>query len=149
MKFRGRILILDDEPQVARATTLLLRAMGHEAVESLAPSEALAWLKRDAFDLLVTDYRMLEMNGLEFVKLLRNENCHVPVVLITGYCSGIDLAYAQSIGVSAVIRKPFGLSELTEVITPLLLECEKTSQKLASELSDEWSRPEKEFREEG
>ncbi len=88
---------------------------------------------------------MQEMNGMEFVKLLRQEKCLVPVILITGYTSVVDPASAQRMGISAILQKPFGLSELRQALKPMLSACHK----LASELSDEWGEPEREFRVEG
>ena len=141
MKQGGRVLVLDDEPEVAHATALLLRGLGHEAVECLAPSHAHDWLTKETFDLLISDYRMPEMNGLQLVSLLRNRHCQIPIMMMTAYFSDIDMQLAQSMGISTILRKPFGIDELDEAVKPLLRafqQRQNISETLASDLSAEW-----------
>lgn len=142
METAGRILILDDEPVVAQAMAVLIATLGYEAVECLAPREAYNRLKNEAFDLLISDYRMPEMNGLELVSLLRNDQCTVPVVLMTAYAAYIDAAYARRIGISIILSKPFDIAQLDRVLKPLVtdsLNRGEGTRKLAADLSAEWN----------
>lgn len=151
METAGRILILDDEPVVAHATALLVATLGYEAVECLAPTEAYNRLKNEAFDLLISDYRMPEMNGLELVSLLRDNRCTVPVMLMTAYAAYIDVAYARRIGISTILSKPFDIAQLDRALKPLVTDSQNRgagTHKLAADLSDEWTNRHEEFPEE-
>ena len=79
------ILFVDDHEVLARLSCEILEMQGYRAEYAYNASDALAKFERDKFDMLVTDYRMEGMNGLELAKLVRQKAPEVPVIIVTGY----------------------------------------------------------------
>jgi DNA-binding NtrC family response regulator len=79
------ILFVDDHEVLARLSCEILEMQGYRAEYAYNASDALAKFERDKFDMLVTDYRMEGMNGLELAKLIRLKAPEVPVIIVTGY----------------------------------------------------------------
>ena len=78
------ILFVDDHELLARVSCQLLRRQGYNADYAYNANEALAKFERDKFDMLVTDYHMEGMNGLELAKLVRQKSPSLPVIIVTG-----------------------------------------------------------------
>jgi DNA-binding NtrC family response regulator len=79
------ILFVDDHEVLARLSCEILQMQGYRAEYAYNASDALAKFDREKFDMLVTDYRMEGMNGLELAKLIRQKSPDVPVIMVTGY----------------------------------------------------------------
>jgi CheY-like chemotaxis protein len=79
------ILFVDDHEMLARLTCEILQMQGYRAVWAFKASDALAKFDREKFDMLVTDYCMEEMNGLELARLIRAKVPDIPVVIVSGY----------------------------------------------------------------
>jgi CheY-like chemotaxis protein len=79
------ILFVDDHEVLARLTCEILRQQGYRAEPAYTASDALAIFDREKFDLLVTDYRMEEMNGLQLAGLIRQKAPDIPIIVVTGY----------------------------------------------------------------
>jgi CheY-like chemotaxis protein len=79
------ILFVDDHEVLARLSCEILQTHGYRAEYAYNASDALAKFESDKFDMLVTDYRMEGMNGLELAKLIRQKSPDLPVVIVTGY----------------------------------------------------------------
>ncbi len=79
------ILFVDDHEVLARLSCEILQTHGYRAEYAYNASDALAKFESDKFDMLVTDYRMEGMNGLELAKLIRQKAPDLPVVIVTGY----------------------------------------------------------------
>jgi len=80
-----RVLLVDDEPQFLELTKYLLeRQGGFETEGATSGAAALGMLKHGQFDAVVADYQMPEMDGLQLLKVLRNQKMDIPFVLFTG-----------------------------------------------------------------
>ncbi len=79
------ILFVDDHEVLARLSCEILEMQGFRAVSAYSAQDALDKFKRERFDLLVTDFRMEGMNGLELAKRIHASNPEVPVIIVTGY----------------------------------------------------------------
>lgn len=102
------ILLVDDEEPARSSTAAILEDMGHQVVQAESGQQALAALRTRAFDLIVTDYLMPAMNGLELAAEARKLRLDIPILMVTGFA---DLA---AIGTAPVMRlpKPFRVAEL-------------------------------------
>ncbi|MBA2934441.1 response regulator [Sphingomonas sp. CGMCC 1.13654] len=107
-----RILLVDDEELVRAGTAEMLADMGHEIVQAGSGATALAVLRSRPFDILVTDYLMPSMSGLELAREARKLRSDLPVLLITGFA---DLADDRATDV-ARLAKPFQMDELARSI---------------------------------
>lgn len=79
------ILFVDDHEVLARLSCEILEMQGFRAVSAYSAQDALDKFKQEKFDLLVTDFRMDGMNGLELAKQVHASNPEVPVIIVTGY----------------------------------------------------------------
>ena len=79
------ILFVDDNAVLARMTCEILRRHGYRAECVYNCCDALARFESETFDLLVTDYRMDGMNGVELARLVRQKSPGIPVIIVTGY----------------------------------------------------------------
>lgn len=79
------ILFVDDHEVLARLSCEILEMQGYKAVSAYNGHEALEKFNREKFDIVVTDFRMEGMNGLELAKQVHATNPEVPVIIVTGY----------------------------------------------------------------
>ncbi len=79
------ILFVDDHEVLARLSCEILEMQGYRAVSAYNAEDALDKFKREKFDILVTDFRMDGMNGLELARQIHATEPHIPVIIVTGY----------------------------------------------------------------
>jgi signal transduction histidine kinase len=110
-----RVLLVDDEVAVVRATKDLLENFGYEVEAFTQPASALRqFLALDrAFDVVVTDNLMPEMTGLELAQAIRANNATIPIVLMSGY---IDDRADRNPAITVTISKPTSGRELSNLI---------------------------------
>lgn len=108
-----RILIVDDNDFGLVARKGVLSELGHEIVTAPDPGKALELCATQNFDLIVTDYKMPVMNGVEFIAQLRKQNKTVPIILLSGFTETLGLSQANT-GADIVIQK--SSNEVTQLI---------------------------------
>ena len=79
------ILFVDDHEVLARLSCEILEMQGYRAVSAYNASDALEKFDQENFDILVTDFRMEGMNGLELARKVRAKRPDVPIIIVTGY----------------------------------------------------------------
>ena len=79
------ILFVDDHEVLARLSCEILEMQGYRAVSAYNAHDALDKFKRERFDILVTDFRMEGMNGLELARQIHATEPDIPVIIVTGY----------------------------------------------------------------
>lgn len=79
------ILLVDDQEVLAQLSCEFLQNNGYDAEFAFSGNEALLKFKQKKFDILVTDFRMENMNGLELARLVRLETPSLPVIIVSGY----------------------------------------------------------------
>jgi DNA-binding NtrC family response regulator len=110
------ILIVEDEAKLRRLIELQLAEEGFLA-ESAGDAEAgLQLLNKRQFDLIVTDFKLPGMTGLEFLQAVKRANAAIPVVIMTAYGTVESAVEAMKEGASDYVLKPFSLAELMLVI---------------------------------
>jgi two-component system, chemotaxis family, chemotaxis protein CheY len=113
------VLVVDDSRFMRQTITKALHQIGnHTVVQASNGIEGLARLNEDRFDLVMTDWNMPVMNGLEFVTALRREYT-VPVLMITTVCTREDVVTALQAGVSNYILKPLDVATLEQKINDI------------------------------
>src|SRR3954453_22140399 len=83
--FMKQILFVDDHEVLARLSCEILEMQGYRAVSAYNAADALQKFENQRFDLLVTDFRMDGMNGLELARKIHDKHPDVPVIIVTGY----------------------------------------------------------------
>jgi DNA-binding NtrC family response regulator len=114
------ILHCDDEPAVGEVLQDTLERNGHRAVGVSSVPEALQVLSRGGVDLIISDYRMPGLTGLEFLELLQREGYEIPLIMLTGYASIEHAVAAIKAGAVDYLTKPVRAEQLTLVVDQVL-----------------------------
>jgi DNA-binding NtrC family response regulator len=107
-----KIVVVDDEPSIVLMCRRVLESQGHDVQGFTSVHSALALLEAEEADLLVVDYKMPELNGLEFVQRAWAIRPGLRVVMITAHGTREVISRATQTGVQSVVLKPFTPSEL-------------------------------------
>ncbi len=111
-----KILVVDDEENILKSVSTFLEMSGHEAETAGKPSRALKKLERGDFDVLLTDFRMPEMNGLELADRVRERFPDLTWLLMTAFGSIKDAVEAMRKGAFDYLTKPVDGEELLAVL---------------------------------
>jgi CheY-like chemotaxis protein len=120
-----KILVIDDEELITKTLLKLLSKEGYEATVVRSGKEAIEKVKETDFDLIISDVRMPEMDGVETIKKIRlylkkTSKRLPPEVLITGYADKKKYDAAMDLKVIDYIYKPFDMSSFLQVIKKIL-----------------------------
>ncbi|MFA6217132.1 MAG: response regulator [Candidatus Omnitrophota bacterium] len=115
------ILVIDDEELVTESLKRLFKKEGYTVAIARNNTEAMEKIKEIEFNLVVSDIRMPEVNGLEIIKNIRHyykisQKKPIPEILITGYSSDEHLKEAQALKVADYLSKPFDIKDFLEIV---------------------------------
>jgi len=108
----ARILLVDDEPSILSVLSTLLKAEGHEVTPALGGEKGRELLGKEEFDLMISDIRMSDMDGMQLLRIARKEQPHMAVIMITAYGSVETAVEAMKQGAFDYVTKPFKVDEL-------------------------------------
>jgi two-component system OmpR family response regulator len=119
---RLRILLVEDDNHIGRIIELALPELGlpYEFVTVLSAEEGLELWERQPFDLLLSDYNLRGMTGLQLIEELRERGISAPMILVTAYDSADLRRDARTLKVDAYLTKPFFMDELVGTVRRLL-----------------------------
>jgi signal transduction histidine kinase/CheY-like chemotaxis protein len=119
---RARVLLVDDEEMVRRATRMILQRLGHAVEEAASPESALRRVEEDpaAFDLVLTDQAMPGMTGLAMARRIRRICADLPILVASGYLDDAALQEVEELGIEGVLEKPYDRGELVAQIRSAL-----------------------------
>jgi putative two-component system response regulator len=112
----AKILVVDDEEQIAQLLAGILRSDGHHAEYVTDGEAALARLREGGFDLLMTDLRMPKMDGMRLIREAKGVDPDVDALVMTAYATADTAVSALRTGVTDYLPKPFGLEQVRESI---------------------------------
>jgi CheY-like chemotaxis protein len=113
----AKVLIVDDESMFRNLVADMLQQAGHEGVKAESAPAALALLAHNsAFDLIMSDMRMFEMDGILFVEELKGKYPTIPVIIVSAYPEAYWGAKALNKGAAGYLQKPFGYQQLVETV---------------------------------
>lgn len=113
----GRVLVVEDEPELRRLVRRSLVRVGHEVAEALNGRAALELVRQQQFDVVVSDVRMPDVGGMELVERLHAEQPDLPVVLVSGAPDLVTSKRARQCGVIEFLMKPVSSSALRRVVS--------------------------------
>jgi CheY-like chemotaxis protein len=112
-----RILLIDDSPSALQVIGMMLAEADYETRACGDGKSALAALKSEAFDLIITDIYMPEKDGLEVILEERRIGLNIPVIAVSGMTGDLDmLAIAKLMGARQTLRKPFTRTDLLAAV---------------------------------
>lgn len=114
----ARVLVVDDDVAANAALVGILERIGCEPSSCGSGREALELLtdEPDLFDVVITDFNMPEMSGIELAAALRDQSYRKPIVLVTGRAQDAVPADRAKFGIDLVLAKPFSLRDVAGVI---------------------------------
>ena len=119
---RLRILLVEDDNHIGRIIELALPELGlpYEFVTVLSAEEGLELWEGQPFDLLLSDYNLRGMTGLQLIETLRERGVDAPMILVTAYDSADLRRDARTLKVDAYLTKPFFMEDLVGTVRRLL-----------------------------
>lgn len=119
-----KILVVDDEFMVAEVITFALEDMGFTVFQANNGKQAFEVLEREAPSLIVSDFMMPVMNGLELAKLLKQNSkwADLPIILMSG--GHVDQAQRYAHLFDCILPKPFNISDLAETVAKFIKVCD-------------------------
>lgn len=132
------ILLVDDDQSLRNMLSFVLGKEGYQVEEAVSGLDALKKLKGRKYDLVISDIRMPDLNGIELLKKIKTHEQDLPVIMITAYAATHDAIEAMKLGAEDYIMKPFNLEELKIIINKSLHKksIEKENIELKQKLSD-------------
>jgi CheY-like chemotaxis protein len=121
-----KVLIADDEVHIIHVVAIKLRNNGYEVVAANNGAEAYDLACRENPDIVVTDYQMPLVTGIELIQRLRSneQTAGLPVVLLTARSFAVSQEQQEELGVSNCLSKPFSPKELLKTIEDILYQRE-------------------------
>jgi two-component system phosphate regulon response regulator PhoB len=118
----ARVLVVDDESEIREVVTAMLAAVGLLVETVASAEEALDALRRRQFDLVVLDWNLPGMTGVDLCRLMRKDDALVttPVLFLTAHASSQDVVQAFASGADDYVAKPFRAPELGARVFGLL-----------------------------
>jgi CheY-like chemotaxis protein len=112
-----RILVVDDEPQVADTIRMVLALSGHTIEVADSADKALALYEPGKYDLIISDYSLGKMNGLQMAREIKSRSVNQPIILITAYAESMAMQKELLTDIDFMLGKPFALNQLHEALT--------------------------------
>jgi CheY-like chemotaxis protein len=123
------VLVVDDEIHIVHIVAIKLRNNGYEVISADNGAEALELALRERPDIVVTDYQMPVMTGLELVEKLRehDQTKDIPVIMLTARSFAIEQEKQEALQISGCLSKPFSPRELLGDVEDILYQKELIS----------------------
>jgi two-component system alkaline phosphatase synthesis response regulator PhoP len=125
-----KVLIVDDEIHIVHVVAIKLRNNGYEVISADNGAEALDLALKEKPDIIVTDFQMPVMTGMELVEKLREheETRDIPVIMLTARSFAIPQEQQENLQISGCLSKPFSPKELLGNIEDILYEKELVTE---------------------
>ena len=114
------ILVVDDEPLIRQSLYEIFRIDGYQSHMAQSGEEALEILDTNKVDIVVTDFKLPKMNGVDLLKSIKEKNSEIEVIMITGYGSIENAVEAMKLGAYEYITKPINDNEIKLLIDKIV-----------------------------
>ena len=129
MEAKARILVIEDDRNVAGSLKKELEAEGYEAVVASRGDEGLTVAKREAFAVVLTDLKLPGLSGLDLVGQLRIAKPKLPIILMTAFGTTETTIEAIRLGAYEYVQKPFDMPEVLDLVAQAVA-CERIASGL-------------------
>jgi DNA-binding response OmpR family regulator len=123
-----QILVIEDEPQLARLVELHLEDVGCRIETAFTGSDGLARSSRTDFDLIVLDLMLPDMDGLDVCRELRVRQDYTPILMLTARSGEFDRVLGLELGADDYLTKPFNVRELVARVKAIFRRVERLAQ---------------------
>jgi CheY-like chemotaxis protein/glycine cleavage system H lipoate-binding protein len=140
MSYRANVLVVDDEQIVCNSCRKILSQQGHNVQTALHGREALRKVEEDKYDVVVADWKMPEIDGMEVLRIVKKNHPDIIPILITGYPSVESAVEAMRLGISNYLPKPLSPDALTQALKKALEERKTEGKDLLYYQKYVWAR---------
>ena len=113
---RKKILIIDDQPDILEVLREILELLGHEVTSATSGNCLKKEIDVSEFDLVITDYQMPDMTGVEIAKKIISSCPDKKIYIISGYHQVISEKKMEECGIKGILNKPFDLDQLKRIV---------------------------------
>ncbi|MGB9745205.1 MAG: response regulator, partial [Desulfurella sp.] len=110
-----KVLIVDDDEQLRIALFSTLKHLGHECILAQNAKEALNILRKESFDLILSDLKMPKVDGIDLLKQIKQNNINTPFVIMTAFGTIETAVLAIKLGAFDFIVKPFSKETIEKI----------------------------------
>lgn len=111
-----RILVIDDERVICDACHLVLTEAGHRVEERTSGKAGLNAIRQGLYDVILLDMKLPDTDGMEILKIVREEKADLCVIVMTGYSTVSNAVEAMKLGATDYLAKPFTDEELISAL---------------------------------
>ena len=119
-----KILLIDDDKWIRNSLSLFFESEGCHLLALETAEEGIEALKSQPYDIIIADYRLPGIDGLEFFKRIQDTQPHAMKILITAYKDGRIVSEAVKVGIQDFIEKPFTTNTIEQSISRVIKETE-------------------------
>jgi len=123
-----KLLVVDDDPAFNKMLTSFLLKKDYDVKSAHSPNSALELLKENTFDLVLTDFKLPDMNGIELMQEIKKQYNNIPVILITNYSDIRTAVNSIKLGAFEFVTKPVIPDELLKTIEKAICTKEENNQ---------------------
>ena len=118
----SKVMVVDDEIHIVHVVTIKLKNNGYDVISAENGADALILAQNEQPDVIITDYQMPLMDGLEFVEKLRQDagTRHIPVIMLTARSFSVTAEKKQQLNICSCLSKPFSPRELLNNVEDIL-----------------------------
>ena len=127
-----KILLIDDDEWIRDSLTIFLDGEGCHLTAFETAEEAIQAIEKDRYDIVISDYKLPGMDGLEFFRFIRRSHPHAIKIVITAYGNEDVALEAKRIGINALIEKPFTTQTIEKSLSHLIEVYEKDGDIVAT-----------------
>ena len=125
-----KILLIDDDEWIRDSLSLFFESKGCHLRALMTAEEGMGALKREDYDIIISDYRLPGMDGLKFFNRITESHHDTIKILITAFGSEEVISEAKRIGIEDIIEKPFTTMNIEESLSQLIEKHDKGNQQL-------------------
>jgi DNA-binding response OmpR family regulator len=122
------ILVIEDEPQLARLVEMHLSDAGCRVEVALTGAEGLSQVSKRRFDLMVLDLMLPDMDGLDVCRELRTQRNYTPILILTARSGEVDRVLGLELGADDYLTKPFSVRELVARVKAILRRIDRMAE---------------------
>ncbi|MBU0558525.1 MAG: response regulator [Bacteroidetes bacterium] len=111
-----KILIVDDDKDMCKIISTVLMQEGYKIFKAFDGEQAIKAINAKNYNLVILDFRLPNMDGIEVLQKIRNMGLSISVIMISAYGNDLVKSKAKKFGVSQFLDKPFDLSKLIKVV---------------------------------
>ena len=115
-KTMNKILVIDDEAAIVNGLIKMLTSWGYQAKASLSGLNGIGYLQSEKFDLVITDMRMPDINGIDLIKRIKLISPGIKIIILSGSLAELNTSEIEALNIFKLLEKPISQRELKAVV---------------------------------